>query len=131
MRGFGQSLKKQEEPYDVLNQTGSMLIWSHSFPACRICTQACLLLCAAWPLGELVGKFWFVFPSLLMIWCFVQHWYWDRGIRLEEGVPVKSCWQHCSATQDLKLEGSLFWVENTTVTFVANFSLMNVSDMLK
>lgn len=56
MRGFGQSLKKQEEPYDVLNQTGSMLTWSHSFPACRICMQACLLLCAAWPLGELVGK---------------------------------------------------------------------------
>lgn len=77
------------------------------------------------------GNFLFVFPSLLTIWRFVQHWYRDRGIRLEEGVPVKSCWQHCSATLDLKLEGSLFRAENTTVNFVANFSFVDVPDMLK
>lgn len=63
MRGFGQSLKKQEEPYNVLNQTGSMLPWSHSFPAYCICMRACLLLCAAWPLGELVGKLFVCFSK--------------------------------------------------------------------
>lgn len=60
--------------------------------------------------AQVVKKLFFFFlsfPNFLTLGCFVQHWYWDRKIRLEEGVLVKPCWQRCSAAPTLKLEKTI------------------------